>query len=873
MRRFLFILMLVPFYMPALPQAAVLKGRVTDKSSGEALPAVSVQLRSKGETAIRAFTRTDADGCYTMKYDDALSGKELVFTMMGYETCVTSIVPNRNKYDAALKEQATKLREVIVKAPSISMKGDTVLYNVAKYAGVHDRTIGDVLKKMPGIDVAENGAISYNGQQINKFYIEGKDLLGGRYGLATNTVHQEDVATVEVMENHQPIRVLEDVSFSQSPAINLRLKSRARSAWAGTVKAAGGVSPALWQGELSLMRFAKEIQTLDTYKTNNTGSDLSHELADFSIDDLRGGFGLNYSLHSFIDVNPSALSQLEPSRSRFNKTHMVSTNNLVNISKDIDLPVNASYMNNALTADNGGSITYFFNDGSSVTTEDEAHESLGQDVLNIEIPLRANLSTLYLENNIKANLQWNSSVKNFSGTYPNKSDGSLISKQVSDKLQFIKRFGRNIFELRSFNMYHDKPQRLTVTRNDCDGGSVTQRQVVNTAAFFTDTYTSLGFVMSPFTVSGVFGVTGMNRTLDSHAYGLPDSLGTARNDIRMTYWRVYFTPVFEVRNNNFGATLRLPLSYTFYHFNGGATAGVQDKSKPQVSAMLNLEYGLTSSLKVNVSGAYRQAEVDEQSFYQGLVMSDYRNLSTGWINYDCGMSADATVGISYEQPLSALFSRMSFSYMFTDYPWISSRCFVGNYIVNGFTKADGRSSLWQLSWRLSKGIDAIKATLTLDAGYSLSDSYLYQDFTRTDYNVSTVRISPSLKMKPLDWLSVEYSLDYDYMQLKMPSAGTSYGLDNLSHCLKCDIIPCKEWLFSVTAEHYYNEIAEGTAKHTFLMDASITRVFKHFEVNLSGTNLLDNKRFTYVIYDGVSRTYRSFNIRPRNIMFGVFFQF
>ena len=67
--------------------------------------------------------------------------------MMGYETCVTSIVPNRNKYDAALKEQATKLREVIVKAPSISMKGDTVLYNVAKYAGVHDRTIGDVLKK------------------------------------------------------------------------------------------------------------------------------------------------------------------------------------------------------------------------------------------------------------------------------------------------------------------------------------------------------------------------------------------------------------------------------------------------------------------------------------------------------------------------------------------------------------------------------------------------------------------------------------------------------------------------------------------------------------------------------------------------------
>lgn len=873
MLRLLFILALAYFYLPALSQVTVLKGKVTDKSSGEALSAVSVQLRNKGETVIRAFTRTEADGSYTMKYKGDLSGKELVFTMMGYETNVAALTANKQRYDVTLKEQATKLREVIVKAPSISMRGDTILYNVAKYAGASDRTIGDVLKKMPGIDVSENGAISYNGQQINKFYIEGKDLLGGRYGLAANTVHQEDVATVEVMENHQPIRALEDVSFSQSPAINLRLKSRARSAWAGTLKAAGGVNPALWHGELSLMRFAKEIQTLDTYKTNNTGGDLSRELTDFSIDDLRGGFGLNYNLRSFIDVNPSTLSQLESNRSRFNKTHMVSTNNLINISKDIDLSVNASYVNNALTADYGGSTTYYFNDGGATTTEDKAHESLGQDILNIEIPLRANLSTLYLENNIKANLQWNSSTKNFSGTYPNTSDGSLISRQVSDKLQFIKRFGCNIFELRSFNMYQEKPQRLTVTRSDGDGGVVAQQQVLNTAAFFTDTYTSFGHVMSPFTISGVFGVTGMSRTMSSSVYGLPDSLGTARNDVRMTYWRVYFTPVFEVRGNKFGATLRLPLSYTFYHFNGGATVGSQDKSKSQVSATFNMEYGLTSSLKINISGAYRQTEVDEQSFYYGLVMSDYRNLSTGWINYDCGMSADATVGISYEKPLSALFSRMSFSYMFTDYPWTSSRRFVGDYIINGFTKSDGRSNLWQLSWRLSKGIDAIKATLTLDARYSLSDSYLYQDFARTDYKISTVNISPSVKMNPLNWLSVEYALDYNYMQLKMPSAGTSYGLNNLSHSLKCDITPCEEWLFSVTAEHYYNEIAEGTAKHTFLLDAGVTRVFKHFEVNLSGTNLFDNKRFSYVIYDGVSRASRSFSIRPRNIMLGVFFQF
>ena len=41
---------------------------------------------------------------------------------------------------------------------------------------------------MPGIDVSESGQIRYNNRPINKFYIEGLDLMGGRYGVAVNNV-------------------------------------------------------------------------------------------------------------------------------------------------------------------------------------------------------------------------------------------------------------------------------------------------------------------------------------------------------------------------------------------------------------------------------------------------------------------------------------------------------------------------------------------------------------------------------------------------------------------------------------------------------------------------------------------------------------
>lgn len=46
----------------------------------------------------------------------------------------------------------------------------------------------------------ENGQISYQGTAINKFYIEGMDLLGGKYNIATNNISNDDVGSVEIME-------------------------------------------------------------------------------------------------------------------------------------------------------------------------------------------------------------------------------------------------------------------------------------------------------------------------------------------------------------------------------------------------------------------------------------------------------------------------------------------------------------------------------------------------------------------------------------------------------------------------------------------------------------------------------------------------
>ena len=85
----------------------------------------------------------------------------------------------------ALEPGNTLLKEVTVKAERIREQGDTISYSVSSFAQEQDRSIGDVLRRMPGINVESSGKIQYQGEDINKFYIEGADLLGGKSSLQT----------------------------------------------------------------------------------------------------------------------------------------------------------------------------------------------------------------------------------------------------------------------------------------------------------------------------------------------------------------------------------------------------------------------------------------------------------------------------------------------------------------------------------------------------------------------------------------------------------------------------------------------------------------------------------------------------------------
>ena len=110
-----------------------------------------------------------------------------------------------------VQERTNQLEDVVVKSPKVYANGDTVNYRVSAFQQANDSSIGQVLQRLPGITVSNIGQISYKGMPIKNFYIEGLDLMKGRYGIATNNIDPSNISTIQVLENHQDIKALKDL--------------------------------------------------------------------------------------------------------------------------------------------------------------------------------------------------------------------------------------------------------------------------------------------------------------------------------------------------------------------------------------------------------------------------------------------------------------------------------------------------------------------------------------------------------------------------------------------------------------------------------------------------------------------------------------
>ena len=149
-----FMILLSPLYS----QSINISGKVINEKK-EAIGKVQITLRQINGGRIVAFTQSSKDGSFELKKENNninLDSLEMFFSCMGY-AAKTQKVPKDNK-PMIIEMEVTdfKLKEVSISPKKILQRSDTITYLVSSFSSAEDRTIGDVLRKMPGVEVSES---------------------------------------------------------------------------------------------------------------------------------------------------------------------------------------------------------------------------------------------------------------------------------------------------------------------------------------------------------------------------------------------------------------------------------------------------------------------------------------------------------------------------------------------------------------------------------------------------------------------------------------------------------------------------------------------------------------------------------------------
>ena len=363
MQRLLYIILYVVLAVHASAQTMV-TGRVIDLQN-KPVSDVIVKLVSGNKTL--AFTSSNAQGEYSLEVKNAPSGEvTLQFTHISYEkeSERLSFKEKAVKLDMLLTPKAVSLKEVTVKTDPLRQRGDTLSHNLASFLGKGDVTLEDGLKRLPGVDVAQSGAISYMGKPISQFNIEGLDMLGGKYNLATRNIPADYVTQVEIVRNHHRRRVEKDVP-SNEVSMNIRLSNKAKfkpfgqeEAGAGYMKDGNDRLQALLG--VTGMMFTSKFQTICSLKGGNYKGFARADM----IDHFGGSDVTTPATSLFGGFDGGAPPQGEY---LYQRNGMATLNGIHKLDSATTVKVNADYSYHRATHDISQSSTYLTGTGDYVT--------------------------------------------------------------------------------------------------------------------------------------------------------------------------------------------------------------------------------------------------------------------------------------------------------------------------------------------------------------------------------------------------------------------------------------------------------------------------------------------------------------------------
>ena len=850
-------------------------GRVIDLQQ-KPVSDVIVKLGSGSKTL--AFTSSNAQGVYSLEVKNAPTGEvSLQFTHISYEKESERVTLKEKvtKVDMILTPKSISLKEVTVKPDPLRQKGDTLSHNLASFLGKGDVTLEDGLKRLPGVDVAQSGAISYMGKPISQFNIEGMDLLGGKYNLATRNIPADYVTQVEIVRNHHSRRVEKDVP-SNEVSMNIRLSNKAKFKPFGQEEAGAGYMEEgndKLQALLGLtgMMFTNKFQTICSVKDGNYKGFARADMYDHF-----GGSDVSTratSLFSGFDGGAPPQGQY-----LYQRNGMATVNGILRTDSFTTMKVNADYSYHRATHDISQSTTYLADGGNYVTVGEQTSP-----LTKVHLP---KLSVNYLKN---ADRVYFSETFVLKGKFEeNEGDvvanGSLVEQrrksssfEVGNELFWMGRTEKGTRRHVNANVSFKRTPtlRLSFSQDGTDYGQTAQSSTLsmNVGSSFQIPIGKSFRLNLPVSVSAMYDDLETYRTATGEM-----------NDIRGWAFTPTLNPGFEIHSRNrrfyLSAGIGAALKGLYYNRRNSESypssledgrvvteegkANKLNYTKPVLNPSMGINYTFSANSKLSFSTGYTTSIGDMMTLLTEPMQVDYRSVRTSSGIIGESNTWHTSGDWKWQLPMQYFTLSLAATHSEGKQNTLTSQSVSGIDVSSTALLRDSRSRSTSFSVAATKNIPTLFAKLGADGSYSFGsgEQAVNEEIIETKNN--SYALHGNATITPVPWLELRYDINYGWSRSRYSEESNT--TTSLTHSGAVHIFPIAAIDLSLDYDHVRRQLTADQYKRMSLFNASAQYKWKRLVLRLELDNLLNQRHYAYTLFNGINTYTYDYALCGRTIM-------
>ncbi len=830
----------------------------------------SVMLLRVADSLPMAYTFSDEKGHYQLVTQSEEAKLLLAVYGFNLKRQFKEVENKTQTVNFTVVEEALQLKEVSVKSEKIWGGNDTVNYVVDAFRDTTDIVIADVLKKMPGIEVKDDGKVEYKGKPISKFYIENMDMLQGRYNLATTSIAASDVASVQVMENHQEVRALQNIQFSDNVALNIKLKENAKGTFALMADLGAGWADSLqYEGGLTGMYFAKRNQFLGTLKANNSGINLVDKE--------------NVTVTSLASMVKPSAPGISGVRHTLNRSQGVTYNSLHKLKNEADLSFNLLVGGDRNRKSSESRTLYLLPDDTlSLVERMQSLETAKMLEGSVNYNLNKDLDYLKISLIVSGHRNWGEGlVDNGELIRQEENYQSLCAKANIHWIRKSRRDPESGVEFNSNTSYGTLPYGLQVAPG-CfpevlNGGEDYALTLQNTGFQSFKSENFLRFLTSVvwkrLRIMPYFNFSMEEQRLNSSLTGQNEDGLTIQfaenqfsNDIRWHKYQPAAGAYITYDRRRVNVTLMMPVQLRYLQLDDRIRTASDKQFKVLTQPSLSFHYDFNHNWKVSTKIATYNSTPSLRTLYSGYIMQNYRTLS----HYDCPLAdtygANGSLTLSFKNIMKYVFGDFSVNYNRYRNEVMYSQNFEGNTMVINAVEQPSWGDYLSVSLYAGKGFSWKRLNINAKCSYGLGRSpHLVQNQVATYYNQGwNANLTASIAFTDYIFFNNKGSFSRMTSSLDGFNAGSQPIVSLIDNANLSVLLPFG--LSLTPSVEFYHTRSEGRTDNFVLLDCSLGYTIRKVKLSLDVNNILDTESFVYSYYSGIYGYYSAYSIRPRTFL-------